>query len=691
MQLMQAYRIVQKSGHFDPDFYATQQAGDLEDGTDVLVHYLETGYLLGLRPNADFDPALYRNRCEAAGEAFDNPLVHYLSEGREKGLSPYAEGITRQALSRMVTDPSAMPDSGRDARPDGFLDFYGFLEERGAWVFCGWAPIVSSEKPLGYVEVKYGERRLRGEAMWASFTRTDIGAHATGIVVFAIIGPNEPGEIEWLALDRDDESAILCPAHGMKRIDGGQLATRVREVLADASDQQGTRELLNRLPGEKFRGQDSFGAISESIRFEIEYAIECGVTGIVIIGWALARPDSFETLSVCSGSTEHILDFERCIWVERPDVLSTLQHDFPSMTVRCGFVAFVPGLSGGKGPLHIKLKALDGTNYFRPFARSDLTGLAAIRRILASFEVLSDDVLPAFENVVGQPVEALNISRLSIRPRVSTKAFGEPPDQPKISIIVPLYGRMDFLEYQLALFSAHPAAKTHEYLYVLDQPERARELERLAFSAFERFRIPFSLLISDRNSGFAVANNIGIERARGEHVCLLNSDVFPGSADWAERLSNHRDADANLGAVGPVLLFEDGSVQHQGMQIEPVSEFGQLAFPIHLRKGRRPESRNTLETVAAITAACMMLRKSTLDALGGLDERYVIGDFEDADLCYKLAKAGLRCAVDSNVRLYHLERQSQAGPEQIGRSNITLYNAWQFHRRWNSGTHGSVS
>jgi GT2 family glycosyltransferase len=69
--------------------------------------------------------------------------------------------------------------------------------------------------------------------------------------------------------------------------------------------------------------------------------------------------------------------------------------------------------------------------------------------------------------------------------------------------------------------------------------------------------------------------------------------------------------------------------------------------------------------------------------LGGLSEDYIIGDFEDSDLCLRAAAAGRRNYVALDVELYHLERQSQA---RIGdaqwRNNLTLYNCWLHDQRW---------
>jgi GT2 family glycosyltransferase len=82
------------------------------------------------------------------------------------------------------------------------------------------------------------------------------------------------------------------------------------------------------------------------------------------------------------------------------------------------------------------------------------------------------------------------------------------------------------------------------------------------------------------------------------------------------------------------------------------------------------------------------MRRALAEELGGFDEAYVIGDFEDSDLCLRIGQRGLACAVDPSVRLYHLERRSQVGAAQRWRMNMTLYNAWTHQTRWIGGAHG---
>jgi GT2 family glycosyltransferase len=276
----------------------------------------------------------------------------------------------------------------------------------------------------------------------------------------------------------------------------------------------------------------------------------------------------------------------------------------------------------------------------------------------------------------------LTKSRLKTKPEITVLEFGMPPSNPEFTVIIPLYGRIDFVEYQMALFSAHAPNRAVEFLYVLDDPPKRREAQFLFASVFERLRMPFRALLFDRNIGFAPTNNIGLRHARGKYVCFLNSDAFPGTPDWLERLAARLAAHPDLGAIGPLLLYEDGSIQHQGMSFRRLNEFGDWHFGHHPGKGLQPGGIKGLRKAISITGACILMARELAERMGGFDESYAIGDFEDSDLCLRLYRMGLACAVDLDVHLYHLERKSQGSSARAWRMNLTLYNAWLHERRW---------
>ena len=164
----------------------------------------------------------------------------------------------------------------------------------------------------------------------------------------------------------------------------------------------------------------------------------------------------------------------------------------------------------------------------------------------------------------------------------------------------------------------------------------------------------------------------GLQFARGSVIAFVNSNVFPKTPDWLEQLATRLSANPNVGIIAPLLLYEDDSVQHQGISFEALSEFGNWYFGKHVAKGLRYTGGPELLTCLAIAGACMVMKRSVAQQMDGFDETYVMGDFADTDLCLRLLAIGLECAVDPEVRLYHLERKSQANVLPRWQLNLTF-------------------
>jgi GT2 family glycosyltransferase len=137
------------------------------------------------------------------------------------------------------------------------------------------------------------------------------------------------------------------------------------------------------------------------------------------------------------------------------------------------------------------------------------------------------------------------------------------------------------------------------------------------------------------------------------------------------------EADETIGATGACLLYEDGAVQHAGM--EHICDSGGAWKVVHPGKGLRADLQSRL--VPAVTAACMMMRSDLYKAVGGLSEDYVIGDFEDSDLCLKIRAQGKSIWFCAEAVLFHLERQSM-GVDGRYTPAMRRYNQMLHQNKW---------
>ena len=96
------------------------------------------------------------------------------------------------------------------------------------------------------------------------------------------------------------------------------------------------------------------------------------------------------------------------------------------------------------------------------------------------------------------------------------------------------------------------------------------------------------------------------------------------------------------------------------------------------------KTNSHLVDVEAITGACVLLSLENYNMLGGLDENYILGDYEDSDFCLRARRKGLSIKLNRSLHLYHLERQSQSlVSADAWKQELTYYNCWYHSQQWN--------
>jgi GT2 family glycosyltransferase len=305
-----------------------------------------------------------------------------------------------------------------------------------------------------------------------------------------------------------------------------------------------------------------------------------------------------------------------------------------------------------------------------------------MNRILSEFaaerlereRLRSEHVRPALERLRVHGRKAVVIDE--------TRDYGTLPKEPRASVVVPLYERVDLVEHQLAQFGRDPDFADVELVYVLDSPELSPELLRDAPHLHSLHRIPFRVVLLNRNSGFSIANNLGVGQTRAPLVLLLNSDVIPATGGWLERMCRFYESTPGIGALGAKLLFEDDSIQHAGMYFERDLDSGAWSNRHYFKGFHRDFAEARISRpVPGVTGACLLIDRRLYEEHGGLSEAYVRGGYEDSDLCIRLMQAGQRNWYLADVELYHLEAQSYPSPV---RHVATLYNGWLQTQLWNS-------
>lgn len=417
----------------------------------------------------------------------------------------------------------------------------------------------------------------------------------------------------------------------------------------------------------------------------IEAGVSSDITGdSVIVGWEVHNSGTPVWLEDQSG---RIFTLKNAYRRFRQDVNDAVDKEFGHSNRDAGFIVRIKG--GGVGQsVYLKASSEYGVHTLGEVKLTALPAapVAAAQWLFGIGTALSETAkrISLVDRKVLERLIAHRQEMWADLP-VKRKFLGPSLANPKVSVIVPLYGRTDFVEHQLIEFSQDAWLMDNvELIYVVDDPQIAERFMNEAEALHRIYNVPMSWVWGSVNRGFSGANNLGASLACGEYLVFLNSDAFPQHDGWIQPLIQVLQSYPDIGAVGPRLLFADGSLQHAGMQFLRREELG-IWINHHPYMGLDPalDPNQELAILPSITGACMAMRRKDFERIGGWDTGYLIGDFEDSDLCLKLRNDGLKIAYLPTVQLTHLERQSfKLLGENEFRSRVVIYNAVRHQERW---------
>jgi GT2 family glycosyltransferase len=181
---------------------------------------------------------------------------------------------------------------------------------------------------------------------------------------------------------------------------------------------------------------------------------------------------------------------------------------------------------------------------------------------------------------------------------------------------------------------------------------------------------------------YSLINNRGVAVASHPFLLFMNNDVIVNDPLWLRTMLNEAMADPPIGAVGAKLLYPNGTVQHAGVVIG-VGGIAEHAFRGVPGNGPGYLARAiSAAEVSAVTAACMLVRRSAFESVGGFDETELSVAFNDVDLCMKLRKSGFRIIYSADVTCEHRESMSRGDDfaedklSRFMRENETMRSRW---------------
>ena len=228
-------------------------------------------------------------------------------------------------------------------------------------------------------------------------------------------------------------------------------------------------------------------------------------------------------------------------------------------------------------------------------------------------------------------------------------------DSPLVSVIIPNKDAVDSLDVCVRSIFEKTDYKNFEILIVENNSEKPE-----TFAYYERIqkqRENVRVIRWKEGFNYSAINNFAVRQAKGEYLLFLNNDVEVITPYWMSRMLGQCQR-KDVGAAGAKLFYPDNTVQHAGVVV------GIGWFAGHVMNGR-PKVDNgylgrliAIQDISAVTGACMMVKRSVFEKVGGFDEELAVA-LNDVDLCLKIRREKQLIVMDPGAQLYHYESKSR--------------------------------
>ena len=252
-----------------------------------------------------------------------------------------------------------------------------------------------------------------------------------------------------------------------------------------------------------------------------------------------------------------------------------------------------------------------------------------------------------------------------------------------LSIIIVNYNTFKLTKEAIDSCLSEPTHYTYE-IFLVDNKSTDDSLEKLE-GYFEReiSRGIIKVIANNSNDGFAAANNLAIEKSKGDFILLLNSDTLIKQSTIDKCMDYMTDGlHADVGALGCKVSLADGSLDKACKRSfpNPVNSFFKL-FNIKTSSGKDDYNLDNLDDdgvyeIDCLVGAFMLVRKTTIDDIGLLDDTFFMYG-EDIDWCYRIKQAGWRIVYFGEAEIIHYKGSSSENRKTKKRNPKLIY---EFYR-----------
>lgn len=230
----------------------------------------------------------------------------------------------------------------------------------------------------------------------------------------------------------------------------------------------------------------------------------------------------------------------------------------------------------------------------------------------------------------------------------------------KVTIIIPTKDKADLLKRCIKSIKEKTNYKNYDIL-VIDNNSK----ERKTFNYLANKKINYTS-IPTKSFNFALINNLAVRKVKTELILFLNNDTEVISPDWLTEMVGTISLDKKIAAVGAKLIYDDKRVQHAGVIVGlSMSTASHANKMLDFNNPGYQYYNLVMRNYSAVTAACMLTRKSLFQKIGGFDEKNHAVFCNDVDYCLKLINSDYRVVYNPDALLYHHESKSRGFKDNI--------------------------
>jgi O-antigen biosynthesis protein len=638
---------------FQSGYYLTKNPDVAASGVNPLVHYIEFGAREGRKPNPMFDTAFYLEENPEVADSGVNPLSHYIEEGSGRGLNP-GPLFDMDYYVRMYPDVL-------ESKVNPLVHYLEFGMREGRY-------------PNNVYEIWLRQHQLTEE------DRKRIAAEIPSLSyqpLFSIIVPVFNTGERWLRKCLDSVLSQLYPHWELCIADDASTKPHVRKIL----EEYASRDPRIRVAFRKENGHISACSNSalEMVRGEFialldhddELSVDALYENAVLMNHHRDADMIYSDEDKINEEGERHSPFFKPDW--SPDTFLSHMYTCHLGVYRTGLIRKIGGFRvgfEGSQDYDLVLRFTEQTTKIHHIPKvlyhwRTIKGSTALTHDAKNYAYISG--LKALREALDRRGEKGWVEHVAGYPGQYLVHYPV-PGNPKMTILIPTRDNAACLDRCLESLFSKTSYRNFEVILIdngSEKPETKDFFARWRKQESGRLRI----LRVDIPFNFSRLNNEGARHAEGDLLCLLNDDTEIIEPDWLEEMAGQA-CRPSVGAVGAFLLYPDDRIQHAGLIL------GIVGPANHGHKGMPSDSAGyfgrllVVYNYAAVTGACLMVRKQLYLEMGGLDEGLVVA-YNDVDFCLRLLQKGYRNVVLPQVRLYHHESGSR-GSDRFGENQGRL-------------------